>query len=169
MDWGKSSNPFSCSIVLELIIPSPSASNPISQPQKHPNPSPILPLQNPQSNKEEGWYQIDSSCTSCCQKEIPKIIVQSPDTDVLVLLISCSTSFQTNQLLLDTVFGDMRHNIDVNASALDLEEDPCLVFFGFHSFTGCDTTSAFVRKGKLRPIKLLQRLNRDYISPPSKI
>ena len=74
------------------------------------------------------------------------IIVRSPDTDVLVLLIS-HTQRLVQTLLFDTGVGNKRRLIDIKKIAL-----PAL-----HSFTGCDTTSAFVKKGKIKPLKALQK------------
>ena len=38
-----------------------------------------------------------------------------------------------------------------------INKDVIEAILGFHAFTGCDTTSAFVRKGKCRPLKLMMK------------
>ena len=87
-------------------------------------------------------------------KEIP-IIIRSPDTDVLILLIHFCTEIN-HKIYFDTGFGNKRRLISINniLDKLGKEFSKCLV--GFHAFTGCDTTSSFIRKGKVRPFKLLQ-------------
>ena len=46
--------------------------------------------------------------------------------------------------------------IDVQHMALTLGKDVCLGLLGLHSFTGCDSVSAFAGKGKLAALKLLK-------------
>lgn len=41
--------------------------------------------------------------------------------------------------------------------ATALGPDLCRALPGFHAFTGCDYTAAFIQKGKARPYKLLQK------------
>ena len=43
---------------------------------------------------------------------------------------------------------------------------PCLI--GLHAFTGSDTTSAFMRKGKIRPFKIMQG-NDQYLNAFKKL
>ena len=84
------------------------------------------------------------------------IIVRSPDTDVFVLLLY-NVFRIANDVLFDTCVGNKRRLIDVKAEACDLGEGICRALPSFQSFTGCDTSSAFVRKGKVKPVKFLQR------------
>lgn len=84
------------------------------------------------------------------------IIVRSPDTDVLVLLIS-HTQGLVQTLLFDTGVGNKRRLIDIKKIARELGEGLCQALPALDSFTGCDTTSAFVKKGKIKPLKALQK------------
>lgn len=80
------------------------------------------------------------------------VIVRSPDTDVLVLLTS-HTQGLAQTLLFDTGVGNKRRLIDIKAIARELGEGLCQALPALHSFTGCDTTSAFVKKGKIKPYR----------------
>ena len=62
-----------------------------------------------------------------------------------------------NSVLFCTGVGNKGWLIDLKAVACDLGEGKCRALLGFHRFTGCDTTSAFVQKGKLKPLKLLHK------------
>ena len=84
------------------------------------------------------------------------IIVRSPDTDVFVLLVKFSQQISQN-VLFDTGTGNRRHLVTVKKVAQDIGSDMCDSLPSLHSYTGCDTVSAFVRKGKLLPLRLLKK------------
>ena len=83
------------------------------------------------------------------------LIVRSPDTDVFILLLKFCQGLR-NPVLFDTGVGNKRRLIDVKAVVAKQGPDFCSIMFSLHSFTGCDTTSAFVRRGKVAPHKTLQ-------------
>jgi len=87
------------------------------------------------------------------------ITVRSPDTDVFVILLSYADSIP-QPLIFDTGTGNKRRLLDIKAIANVLGSGVASALPGFHSFTGCDCTSAFVRRGKLKPFKLLQSSSR---------
>lgn len=95
------------------------------------------------STQEEADTKIILHVLHISQRARDSIIFRSPDTDVTSL---------NSSVLFDTGAGDKRRLVDVKAAALDLSEEIC-----FHCYTGCDTSSAFIRKGKLGPFKLLQK------------
>ena len=80
------------------------------------------------------------------------IVVHSPDTDVLILLLHYSTDIG-KPLFLDAGAGHTRHRISVNNIASSFSEDIMKALPGFHAFTRADCASAFVRKGKIKPFK----------------
>ena len=47
--------------------------------------------------------------------------------------------------------------IDINEIAKEIGDTLCQSLPGFHSFTGCDYTAAFFKKGKKRPLKILEK------------
>jgi len=58
-------------------------------------------------------------------------------------------------VLFDSGTGNARRQTAVSSIAAKLGDGISKALPGFHAFTGCDTTSAFVRKGKKAPFKLM--------------
>lgn len=93
-----------------------------------------------------------------------KLIIRSTDTDVFLLLLHFANVFeQCKNIFFDTGVGDKRRLIDINTLKLHLEPDVLKALLAFHAFTGCDSTSSFVRQGKQKPFKLLQK-NKQMLS-----
>ena len=84
------------------------------------------------------------------------ILVRSPDTDVFILLLRFVRHINQT-VLFDTGTGDKRRLVNVQAVAKDLGDEINLALVALHAFTGCDTTSAFVRRGKVKPLTLLKK------------
>ena len=106
------------------------------------------------SSQEEADGQIILHCFFAAQT-CDEILVKSPDTDVFLLLLHFAKQIQ-KPLYFETGYG-VHHKI-INMTALsdkrELERDAIL---GFHAFTGCDTTSAFLRRGKVKPLNLMRK------------
>lgn len=110
------------------------------------------------SSQEEADTRIILHCLNI-KTSLPSastIIVRSPDTDVLVLLARYCKDIQLT-VLFDTGVGNKRRLLNVNEIVQNTGEDICSVLPAIHCFTGCDTTSAFVRRGKIAPIKLIEK------------
>ena len=82
------------------------------------------------------------------------ILVRSSDTDVLVITIGllgslhCASAIST-QVIMDCSEGNSRRYINVSETVKNLEEKTLGLAESlrhFHSFTGCDYTSAFYKK-----------------------
>ena len=86
------------------------------------------------------------------------IVVKFLDTDFLVLLVSYVSDIP-QRVLFETGVGNKRSLLHVQGIANDVGEKMSQAQLGYHAFTGCDT-SAFVRKGKVKPLKTLQRYPR---------
>ena len=82
------------------------------------------------------------------------IVVRSPDTDAFILLLKFGQDI-LNPLLFDTGVGTKRRLLDVRKIIFEVGEVICQVLPALHAYSGCDTTSAFVRKEKLAPLKTL--------------
>lgn len=89
------------------------------------------------------------------------IIVRSPDTDVFLLLMKFSQNIRI-PLIMDTGVADKRRLIDIRSAVQSIGNDLCNALLSLHAFTGCDTISSFVRKGKVGPLRVLQK-NPQYI------
>ena len=89
------------------------------------------------------------------------ILVRASDTDVLVNLLGMlgkQMGDNPNKIIMDCGSGNTRRYIDISSIATELEaKQPGLAAAqpGLHAFTGCDFTSAFYRKGKVKPFEIL--------------
>lgn len=89
------------------------------------------------------------------------IVVRSPDTDVMILLLYyCSSIAQP--VLFDTGSGNKRRLVNVKSIAEVLGIDVCQALPAYHAFSGCDYTSSFCRRGKIRPFELVKN-HTDFI------
>ena len=110
------------------------------------------------SDHEEADTRIILHCIEASKlaAESMPVIVRSPDTDLLILLLFYSSSI-SQCLYLDTGTGNKRRLLDIKAIAGVLGSDLCASLPAYHAFTGSDYTSAFVRKGKVRPFGMMQK------------
>ena len=83
-------------------------------------------------------------------KEDVSLIIRSPYTDVLIILIHFVDAVQ-QPVLFDTGTGNKRRLINVKALLNEHGPELCQVLLSFHAFSSCDTTSAFAKQGKLKP------------------
>ena len=82
---------------------------------------------------------------------ITKIGIRTADTDVLVLALAnfnklYAIGLQELWLLFGT--GKNYRNISVHRIAGEIGTERCSALPGFHAYSGCDTVSAFVGRGK---------------------
>ena len=92
-------------------------------------------------------------------------VIRASDTDVLVILLGMlgrhlqsETSY--SRIIMDCGSGNDRRHIDVGsiATALEAKQNGLAAAMpGLHAFTGCDFTAAFYRKGKTKPLELLEK------------
>ena len=75
------------------------------------------------------------------------IAIKSPDTDVAFLACTLSHIINANMLFCIDTKQRMMY-LDMTAIGQSLGEDVCKALPGMHALTGCDSTSAFVWKGK---------------------
>ena len=59
-------------------------------------------------------------------------------------------------VLFDTGTGDNRRLVNVQAVAKDLGDETNLALIALQAFTGCDTTSAFARRGEKNFLSFFQ-------------
>ena len=79
------------------------------------------------------------------------VLIRSPDTDVFLLLLAFFDHFD-GPVYMDTGSGDHCRIIGIEGIRKNIGEDLRKALLGLHAFTGSDTTSAFMRKGKIRPL-----------------
>ena len=81
------------------------------------------------------------------------IVINSPDTDVLVLALSHLSGIPCRKMVLITG-GKESRAIDITKLGNAIGWRLCAALIAIHNFTGCDTTSAFHGKGKTRPFNI---------------
>ena len=77
-----------------------------------------------------------------------RVIVQSPDTDVVVLCTFFFTSMTASQLWFKTGVRDKVRYIPIHELASTLGTEMVKLLLGFHALTGCDSTSGISGIGK---------------------
>ncbi|MES9950704.1 MAG: hypothetical protein ABW118_17235 [Candidatus Thiodiazotropha sp.] len=110
------------------------------------------------TSQEEADTRIILHCMHICETAptTTHIIIRSPDTDVLVLLLKYAQQLGP-VVLFDTGTSDKRRLINVKQIIEVKGSDLCSILPALHCFTGCDTVSSFVRRGKITPLKALQK------------
>lgn len=86
-----------------------------------------------------------------------RIIIQSPDTDVLVLCVAHFDEIPCEELWFRTGVKDRLRYIPVHAVSEKLGEKLCKSLPAFHALTGCDTTSSLTGVGKKKAWEALCR------------
>ena len=82
------------------------------------------------------------------------IVVSSEDTDVRILCLAFSFSFDV-QIYQRCVSQMNARYVDIGKIAHAIGQDVCKALPGLHAFTGCDAVSAFAGIGKVKPLKKL--------------
>ena len=84
------------------------------------------------------------------------VVVRTPDSDIFFILLHHSHSIGLN-IYLDIGMGKHRQIINVTELAKSFEPEYCTTLLGLYVFSGEDCTSAFKGKGKVGPLKKLQK------------
>ena len=91
-----------------------------------------------------------------------EVIIYTPDTDVFVLALGFARSLSCELFIKTGVKNNNRiisifRIIDKLKGTYGFQESEIIIqsIIRFRAFTGCDTTSAFWRKGKVRPLHLM--------------
>ena len=83
-------------------------------------------------------------------------VVCTPDSDIFFILLVHAHEL-TLTVYLDIGMGKHRQLINISELADDLGKDWRCTLLGFYVFTGEDCTSAFKGKGKVTPLKKLEK------------
>ena len=95
---------------------------------------------------------------ACEEIVLPNIVVRCIDTDVLIILLYHTENiegFVWMDVGLDR--NNTRRFVDVTKLSGELGRAMCSALPALHAFTGCDYTSAFLRKGKSRPVYVAEK------------
>ena len=83
----------------------------------------------------------------------------SPDTDIFFILIHHAKTLPCT-IYFDTCTGNNKRLINITELVADYTQEYCTALTAVHAFSHCDSTSAFKGVGKIKPVKLLQKLPR---------
>ncbi|KAL8619062.1 hypothetical protein ACOMHN_020760 [Nucella lapillus] len=115
------------------------------------------PVPELESTQEEADTRIILHCFHQDSSTEPEgIIIRSIDTDVFVLLLHFSSQFN-KKVYMDTGTGNHRRMICMSDLAASYDKDFCEALLGIHAFSGCDSTSSFITKGKKTVIKTVSK------------
>ena len=97
------------------------------------------------------------------------IVIATPYTDVFIIALAKQAEIDARLFIL-TGISEKRHFIDLHAIGEDIfikfNRTDCTkdknVLLGFHCFIGCDSTSAFASRGKIKPLSLIGACE-DYV------
>lgn len=122
--------------------------------QVHHETAPELFCQHEEADTRIIWHlmYISRSSRDTC------VAIRCTDTDILVLLLHHVQNIE-NRVMMDVglVTNNTRRYIDVSSLGKHLGSTLCCALLALHALSGCDYTSAFIHKGKLRPLALLQK------------
>ena len=109
------------------------------------------------SSQEESDTQILLHCKFAESAGDTILVVRTVDTDVFLLLLHFISELSTcQQILFETGSGDKRRIIDLKYLVAKISHPVLPSLFGLPAFTGCDSTSAFTRLGKIKPLKMIE-------------
>ena len=83
-------------------------------------------------------------------------VVRTPDTDIFVILLYHAHAI-TLTIYLDTGSGKHHRLVNVSDLAESLGKSYCAALLGLYVFMGEDCTSSFKEKGKVTPLKKLEK------------
>ena len=89
--------------------------------------------------------------------DFTRIVVQSPDTDVLVLCCSQFSLLGCDELWFHTGTRDKTRYIPVHSISVSIGSSLCKALPGFHALTGCDSTSSFYGIGKKKAWNVIEK------------
>ena len=109
------------------------------------------------TSQEEADTRIILHCLHISQTTptTTHIVERSTDTDVFALMLKYAQAMDS--VVFDTGTGNKRRLLNVKQIIEIKGSDLCLSLPALHCFTGCDTISAFVRRGKITPLKAFEK------------
>ena len=89
-------------------------------------------------------------------KDHSRIVIHSPDTDVLVLGVSLFSSLGSDEAFLFMPTYPTSRLFNLGTLSKALKEPFATAFLGMHAFSGCDSVSSFYGKGKQKFFSLTE-------------
>ena len=118
-------------------------------------------LQVEEPNHLQCWHEEAKTLIAFHANSISSgnILVRSTDTDVLIILLGLSGRSEGISIIMDYGSGNNQRYIDVSKLAASLNNrQPGITeaIIGLHALTGCDFTSCFFKKGKVKPFQRME-------------
>ena len=113
------------------------------------------------SNQEETDTRVVLYLKYAVKLGYKSAVVRTPDSDIFFILLHHAQSIALT-IYLDTGTGKHRQIVNVSELAESKGAEYCTTILGLYVFTGEDVTSAFKGKGKVGPLKKLQRNPKYY-------
>ena len=88
-------------------------------------------------------------------RDAQRVVIQSPDTDVLLLCVTHNYEIECDELWFRTGVKDRLRYIPGHKIAAGVGPLMCKGLPAFHALTGCDSTSALSRVGKKKAWKII--------------
>ena len=119
----------------------------------------VQELESLYSNQEETDSRVVLYCKYAHEQGYEHVRVRSPDTDIFFILLHHAKTMLCT-IYFDTGTGNHKRLINITELVADYTQEYCTALTAVHVFSHCDSTSAFKGVGKIKPIKLLQKLPR---------
>ena len=92
------------------------------------------------------------------------MVIRTSNTDCLITALG-NKHFNNSEIKIWLEEGFQSNNtqrvIDVNGLNRELGENYCKCLLAYHALTGCDYTASYCRRGKMKPLKMLEK-NEDF-------
>ena len=111
------------------------------------------------SNQKKTDSRVVLYCKYAHEHGYKHVCVQSQDTDIFFILIHRAKSLSCT-IYFDTGTGNNKRLINITELVADYTQEYCTALTAVHAFSHCDSTSAFKGVGKIKPVKILQKLPR---------
>ena len=112
------------------------------------------------STQEETDSRVILYCLYAKEQGYRYVRVKSPDTDIFFICLHYAKLLNGIQILFDTGRENKKQLINITELASQYTQEYCTALMCLYAYTRCDTTSGFKGVGKVKPIKILQRMPR---------
>ena len=107
-----------------------------------------------QCKQEEADGRLILHAAHASKQGYGRVVICSEDTDVFVMAVAFQDTIRTS-LFQKCGTRNRSRVVDVSKVAATLSAGARKALIGLHSFTGCDTVSAFAGRGKMLALKLM--------------
>ena len=114
----------------------------------------MTPVPELRCNHEEAYSRLRHCARPTAHRGSSTMVLRSADSDVATIAIGISHNIPAT-MLFNTGTQQQKRNIDITQIESTIGPDMCEALIGYHAFSGCNSTSAFVGHIKATGYKLL--------------